>query len=432
MNLTPVLVRGKRKAPVRDSPDQPLRKKPMKSLSAVLASRRRATIETLPAETLELIFLYSQNLALPRASGIVGRKLSARSTFIRLFIQAFCDTWNQGFGLPLRRSNGEKIWCRQKLSRAGHGPFPRAGRECHGGNPVLQSAVLNLPQVDIDLILQAQHIWASACARDRSYGHTPVMSGLLEQDPHDPDADFHCFDARECFEADYQQALVIPLVGFANLPWAYQDVHPSTRLPTSLLTGPWDDEKMRRLFWLRRGGAMTKDHDFGRIPWEVRSECLQNMAFGGPKPNALAFNCLVDKFLVRNLPSLVVHKHMTDIDQRYISQRDSDASLMVLRAMWRTLELAMLLRPDPGRETLPVKTKQPMAIQGDLGRVAAECVRLAVARHYDARGVELTDRMTGLLKEASGGAYSEEDSESFDEDELEEDSGVDIGPSFSP
>ncbi|KAG6218452.1 hypothetical protein E4U26_007601, partial [Claviceps purpurea] len=45
--------------------------------------------------------------------------------------------------------------------------------------------------------------------------------------------------ARACFEADYDSP----------------DVHPGVHPPLDLLTGPWDEEKRRLLFWLVRAGA---------------------------------------------------------------------------------------------------------------------------------------------------------------------------------
>src|SRR4051812_7326944 len=107
MPLTPIHVRGKRKAPSSktpkglDSPPQKMRK----SLGTVLAgraTRTRATLESLPYEILESILLYSTNLSLPRASLIVGLKLSNRATLLRLFIWAFHETWEQSFGIPAR------------------------------------------------------------------------------------------------------------------------------------------------------------------------------------------------------------------------------------------------------------------------------------------------------------------------------------------
>lgn len=109
MNLTPVRVRGKRKTPTTNPPAQlqhtsssALRKmrRPLATVLAGRAARERCTLEGLPSEILEIILLYSANLSLPRASHLVGAKLSGRGTLLRLFRQGFHDTWAQWFGVP--------------------------------------------------------------------------------------------------------------------------------------------------------------------------------------------------------------------------------------------------------------------------------------------------------------------------------------------
>lgn len=69
---------------------------------ATLLAASRADLESLPAEILETVLLYSADLALPRASPRLGVKLSDRVTLLRLFIWAFHDTWDQWFGIPRR------------------------------------------------------------------------------------------------------------------------------------------------------------------------------------------------------------------------------------------------------------------------------------------------------------------------------------------
>lgn len=110
MELTKIHVKGKRKTPATSRPralceQQPPFKAPRtrKSLSSVMATRKtrhRNTLDSLPAEILENILLYSTNLALPRVSNFIGAKLSGRATLLRLFILAFHETWEQWFGIP--------------------------------------------------------------------------------------------------------------------------------------------------------------------------------------------------------------------------------------------------------------------------------------------------------------------------------------------
>lgn len=104
MTLTPIRVRGRRKAsPKAPTALAPRPRRAKRSLASVMASRstrRRATLESLPSEILESILLYSTNLSLPRASPAIGIKLSHRATLLRLFIWAFHETWQQWFGIP--------------------------------------------------------------------------------------------------------------------------------------------------------------------------------------------------------------------------------------------------------------------------------------------------------------------------------------------
>lgn len=108
MNLTPVHTRRKRKFASSTSPlplqlAQISQRKPQRTIQQVRLSRlskRTSRLDSLPTEILELILLYSSNVALPLTSPMVGLKLSGRFTLLRLFIWAFHDTWLQWFGIP--------------------------------------------------------------------------------------------------------------------------------------------------------------------------------------------------------------------------------------------------------------------------------------------------------------------------------------------
>lgn len=114
MNLTPVSVRGKRKAPTTKTPKalQQLQQrhptgKTKRSLTTVMAtsaSKDRLALDTLPSEILEKILLYSNNVSLPHASLVIGLKLSERATLVRMFMWAFHETWDQWFGVPMSKT----------------------------------------------------------------------------------------------------------------------------------------------------------------------------------------------------------------------------------------------------------------------------------------------------------------------------------------
>lgn len=327
---------GKRKGPPSQNRHHP---KMRRSLASALASRhdpetpQRSPLESLPAELLESILLYSCNLSLPRSSPLIGAKLSQRATFLRLFIWSFHDTWNQWFGIPASQT------VHHVSSSEDEDSVP-----CHG-DPVLQSAVLDLPCVDIDFILQAQQTWADRYARDRWYSHSSPWHQTNDEVGHVHAGGHGHFDARACFEVDYQQAVKLALP-FRQWPeWRAQDVHPLVRMPTALITGPWNDEQLRRLFWLTRGGIMMDHKDRPLPPWEIKLKCLENAVISAPEPNALVANCLMGCWIYVYLPREVVARQLTALERRIQWGADSPESKKILRWAWDLLFLCMQL-PD--------------------------------------------------------------------------------------
>ncbi|RDA83109.1 hypothetical protein CP532_4440 [Ophiocordyceps camponoti-leonardi (nom. inval.)] len=372
---TPILVRGKRKSPSHPPTKQqhqsptvpdptmttttsttkttmgPPPTKMRKPLLSVLAARcprprrRLSPLESLPEELLESILLYSSNLSLPRASPILGVKLSQRATLLRLFIWSFHDTWHQWFGIPANEA----------LHHVPQTPDEES-IPCHG-DPDFQSAVLQLPWVDIDFILQAQQTWADRYARDRWYQHSSPWhhddddddsnnSDVSNPKPnkHNTGGSGH-FNARACFELDFQQAVKSSLP-FRQWPeWRTQDVHPLARMPTSLLTGPWNEEQLRRLFWLTRGGIMMDHKDRPVPPWEVKVQCLENAVVCAREPNALVANCLMGCWIYVYLPREVVARQLVALERRIEWGGDSVEGKKILRWAWDLLFLCMQL-PD--------------------------------------------------------------------------------------
>jgi hypothetical protein len=67
-----------------------------------------------------------------------------------------------------------------------------------------------------------------------------------------------------------RKPLVVVVLNWNHL---YTGVHPMIRIPGSLITGPFDLEMARRLFWLRCNGAnFTK-----RENWELTKEGFDNI-----------------------------------------------------------------------------------------------------------------------------------------------------------
>ncbi|KAH6888103.1 hypothetical protein B0T10DRAFT_562520 [Thelonectria olida] len=333
-------------------------KQSKRSLSVVRkerSTRSRATLDSLPTEVLEKIFLYSLNLSLPRAAPLIGAKLSSRVTLLRLFIWAFHDTWDQYFGVAVRHG----VLLGPDLPHDKDGAIPMI----HDGDPVLQTAVLALPCVDIDFILQAQQTWADKYAKDRWYQHAIV--GLDEGDAgfnpvrgliHNFDGGFHHFNARQCFEADYQAALLWSTLQhwLGAQVWGFQDVHPLTRVPINLITGPWDDEKLRRLFWLARGGALNLG-ERGHAPappWEIRVELFRNSIIDVLEPVHLVCSFLHSQGFFEDLPGEVVRDELQRLTRRIEWGADSPHTRSQLR------EFERMLRNSTGHPTASYEFSQ--------------------------------------------------------------------------
>jgi hypothetical protein len=345
MSLTPISIRGKRKTPWTQPPkvfNKP--QKVRKTVAEVRAARGgalRPSLESLPPEILEQILLYSSSTSLPRASHIIGRKLSHASTRVRFVVWAFHDTWDQWFGIPADRS-----LC--------HGPWPEGIKgpqdiACAGDHE-LQSQVLELSWVTIDFLLQAQQTWARKYARHRWHEHVLPWVDVDDDGGHDHKGGFDHFDARECFEADYQQALDGPMFD-RPVQWAGNDVHPLTRIPPRLVTGPWNDEQQRRLFWLIRGGVALKMGKHHAVPWEMKLDALRNSVLAEPEPNLLIFNCLRgadpnEVWMFSGLPQDVIRQEVMVLQKRLDWGAESTQGMSILRMAWLWLSMHLDVPAD--------------------------------------------------------------------------------------
>lgn len=207
-----------------------------------------------------------------------------------------------------------------------------------------QTELLNQPWATIDVILQAQQTWANKYAQGRWYQHCVPWDEHLKK-RHSHDGGFGHFNAHECFEMDYQQALKWTPFRLESEPWYTQDIHPRTRVPMDLITGPWDDEKQRRLFWLCRGGMVMEGEGRSSLPWEIKLECLRNAILTVSEPNVLVVNCLVRSWVFASLPPDVVRKELVGLDRRLKWGGDSPVGKEVLRRTRNALDLFMQL-PD--------------------------------------------------------------------------------------
>jgi hypothetical protein len=103
MDLTPIRIRGrKRKHPASilasklqsssQSSELPEPKPQRKSKKRKEIAPAMPTLQGLPQELLEIIFLYSMNIALPRSSSTLGRKLSSHAITMEFTMRSFFHT----------------------------------------------------------------------------------------------------------------------------------------------------------------------------------------------------------------------------------------------------------------------------------------------------------------------------------------------------
>jgi hypothetical protein len=71
-------------------------KKPKpRSLKNFKSKRKMCALEKLPTELLEAVFFYCMNLSLPRASPIIGAKLSSERVYNWTIVNSFGPTWEE-------------------------------------------------------------------------------------------------------------------------------------------------------------------------------------------------------------------------------------------------------------------------------------------------------------------------------------------------
>lgn len=97
------------------------------------------------------------------------------------------------------------------------------------------------------------------------------------------------FNAQSCFDHDFGLARVTRLFDSYEGPWVYTDVHPRTRIPNDLITGPWTIEMEKRLFWLVRGGAQLQSDQTWELTVAGLRSCLPTIP---GRPNVLMLNLL--------------------------------------------------------------------------------------------------------------------------------------------
>jgi hypothetical protein len=100
MDLTPIRIRGRRRkhpaslltAQLQASAKLINQKQQQKTKKTKEAIRAMPTLQGLPLELLEMVFLYSMNIALPQCSPTLGRKLSSSTVIMDFTMRSFFHT----------------------------------------------------------------------------------------------------------------------------------------------------------------------------------------------------------------------------------------------------------------------------------------------------------------------------------------------------
>lgn len=137
------------------------------------------------------------------------------------------------------------------------------------------------------MILDAMDIWLHRHGRGRYYEHVRFLCSPWPTEPPGsprscgPPHEFHSggFDhvtsIHDCFESDWRGFAADPFCHPTTFASTHRGVHPSTRVPEGLVAGPFDWEKVRRLFWLRCNGAALAP-----VPgenWELTKQGFDNI-----------------------------------------------------------------------------------------------------------------------------------------------------------
>ncbi|KAI0862850.1 hypothetical protein F4860DRAFT_99777 [Xylaria cubensis] len=292
MELTPIRVRGKRRAggeqPVVARPIlKPFKKGQSQKKQAKDCRPKASEIErSMPLEILERIFWLSENVNLPRAGPRLGRLLSGLSTLRETFITAFGPTWEVWFGCVDGRGTGFPA----VHSYAGW----EEDADRFGGNPSFQTDLLACSWTTIDMILDCRDIWVRRHARTRSFQYSPLWGHPIEPSSYTSFSDAAGIsdikEARSSFYHDYNAFRNIEHLSTDSEtdkyisernPSTWIEVHRNTKIPDDLLTGPWDEGSLQKFFWLVQAGARLSSGQ----TWEITREGFINASSDQRAPN---------------------------------------------------------------------------------------------------------------------------------------------------
>ncbi|RYO89609.1 hypothetical protein DL766_000431 [Monosporascus sp. MC13-8B] len=293
MELTPIHIPGKRRRKGEPPPPPPKSKRPRKggeNKALVKASkepsRKGSYIENMPLEILERIFFHAENVNLARASPLIGSMLSGISTRRWVFIQAFAPTW-----------------CREGIYKENLLDWDP--------NPAHQSALLEYSWADMRFIaecfeqcvrqypdIMASHDIFGDLVDDEEDGNGNGVAGVAAPEEADENGveengaqETEVTTAERCFLRHYAafrgggRAVDAALLTRSDLVTM---VEARTRIPDALLAGPWDEEALKKLYWLVRACARVQEDQ----TWELTYPGFRLAVEGGLSDDGFGMSAL--------------------------------------------------------------------------------------------------------------------------------------------
>ncbi|KAG6061446.1 hypothetical protein E4U17_001546 [Claviceps sp. LM77 group G4] len=335
MSPTPTQSRAihKRSLSITPPPNCKRAKQTPASVPARCPSRSRLSLQNLPLELLET----REHFLVLDESGSPSLQSFARGQTVRESYSP--SAVHDGYVLE-----SHPVWKK----------YAEPGNEEVKDEASVQFALLSLPWADIDFILSAQQAWADKYARGRSFEHHDDWGGRNSpgEDTSYAPQSYHqhtlqhsmgesTFDARACFEADYERAVAhrISPDSFSFLTFSRMPELTPPVVPVHLITGPWDEEQKRRLFWLARANLdyCLDPLYLGSRPVEVRLACLDAAVISAEILDPLIIICLMGSWLFEDLPQDAEHERLVKLCNR-IDRGGEMVDMEILRCVVRQLD----------------------------------------------------------------------------------------------
>jgi hypothetical protein len=283
----------KRPAPIEDPEDVVAAeskrvKRIHRSLKHLKSRRKMSMLERLPTELLERVFLFSMNLDLPRTSPILAGKLSSDYVYTRTVMNAFDSVWSPQYEW-LKYGNDEE------------------GPKFDDMDANLQSAILRCRWASLGIMRRAEETWLLNTAMGRE---PPIEI---------PDDVMEAMDIRQqlfrhratddLFESDYTEFRIYTETydwqqGLPEWRWKtpYFKFHPKLQIPNELLHGPWDEERLKWLFYFARAGI-----NLDWVDSTSGEEALSGLYEAVRTGNLYALSLLLSLSLEEHIPSDLVN-----------------------------------------------------------------------------------------------------------------------------